>query len=63
MCFSQPRVSIPPPILPPPPPAPSATELEEPTARQRKRGAASQLESLRVPLNPTSTPRAPRIGL
>lgn len=62
MCFSGPRVSAPPPVAPPPPPDPSATELEEPADRRRKR-AGSQLESLRMPLNPTGQPKQPRIGL
>ncbi len=61
MCFSQPKA--PPPIAPPPPPAPSATELEEPGARRKKRGSPTDLESLRMPLNPTGLPKQPRIGL
>lgn len=61
MCFSTPSVKAPPPIAPPPPPEPSATELQEPEERRKKR--QSDLEMLRIPLNPTSTSQAPRVGL
>jgi len=62
VCFSTPSVKPPPPLAPPPPPAPTATVVE-PAGGKKKRRAPSDLEGLRIPLNPTGLPPAPRVGL
>lgn len=64
MCFAQSPPRPPPPTPVPPPPAPSAVRVEEApgVAKKRNRGT-SQLESLRIPLNPTNFQGGPRLGL